>query len=140
MIRKIEHLGIAVPDLDAAAAFFRDVLGLRFEGFEDLPDRHLRIAVFDLSGVRLELLQPASPDAAISSFVERTGGGLHHLALTVDDVAAELARLSAAGVELIDREPRPGAAGAKIAFLAPRSTFKVLLELCEKPRPTEPGR
>jgi len=136
MIRKIDHLGIAVKDLEAAAAFYKDVLGFTFEGFEDLPGRNLRIAVFDLAGVRLELIQPTSPEAAISGFIERTGGGLHHVALEVDDVAAELARFSAAGVELIDKEPRPGAAGARIAFLQPGSTFRVLTELCEKKRGT----
>jgi methylmalonyl-CoA/ethylmalonyl-CoA epimerase len=132
MIRKIDHIGIAVRDIEAAAAFYRDVVGLPFEGFEDLPDRHLRIAVFDLAGVRLELLQPTSPAAAIASFLDRTGGGLHHLAFEVDDAAAELARLSAAGVALIDKEPRPGVAGTRVAFLDPRSTLRVLLELCEK--------
>ncbi|MBM3310153.1 MAG: methylmalonyl-CoA epimerase [Candidatus Aminicenantes bacterium] len=140
MIRSIDHLGIAVADLEAATAFFRDVLGLPFEGFEDLPDRHLRAAIFSLAGVRLELLQPTSPEAAIAPFLEKTGGGLHHLALEVDDAAAELARLASAGVALIDREPRPGVGGAKIAFLSPRSSFKVLIELCEKGRPTGPGR
>jgi methylmalonyl-CoA epimerase len=140
MIRKIDHIGIAVVDLEAATAFFRDVLGLPFEGFEDMPGRHLKVAVFDVAGVRLELLQPTSPEAAIVPFLEKTGGGLHHLALEVDDAAAELTRLAAAGVGLIDREPRTGAAGAKIAFLSPGSTQKVLLELCQKGGATGPGR
>jgi methylmalonyl-CoA/ethylmalonyl-CoA epimerase len=132
MMRKIDHIGIAVKDLDAAAAFYRDVLGLPFVGFEDLPGRHLRLAVFDLAGVRLELIQPTSPEAAIAAFLERTGGGLHHLAFEVDDAAAEIGRLTTAGVEFIDKEPRPGAAGDRIAFLQPGSTFRVLIELCEK--------
>jgi methylmalonyl-CoA/ethylmalonyl-CoA epimerase len=132
MIRKVDHIGVVVRDVEAAAAFYRDVLGLAFQGFEDLPRRHLRIAVFDLGGVRLELIQPTSPEAAITSFLDRTGGGLHHVAFEVEDAAAELARLASAGVELIDTEPRPGAAGTKIAFLNPKSTFRVLVELCEK--------
>jgi len=132
MIQGLDHVGIAVKDLDAATAFFRDVLGLRFESFEDLPERRLRIAIFDLGGARLELIQPTSPDAAIAGFLERTGGGIHHLAFRVDDAAAELDRLRAAGVGLIDQAPRPGLPGAKVAFLDPKSAFRVLVELCEK--------
>ncbi|MGD0783009.1 MAG: methylmalonyl-CoA epimerase [Candidatus Aminicenantales bacterium] len=133
MIRKIDHVGIAVRDLEKQTAFYRDVLGLEFEGFEDLPGRGLRIGVFNVGGVHIELLQPTVPDNTIAKFIEKSGEGIHHLAFTVDDAAQELERLGAAGVEAIDAEPRPGAGGAQVAFLHPKSTFRVLMELCEHP-------
>jgi methylmalonyl-CoA/ethylmalonyl-CoA epimerase len=99
---------------------------------EELPERKLRIAVFNLNGVRIELLEPTSPDSNIAAFIEKRGEGLHHIAFGDDDVKGTLDRLSEAGVELLDREPRPGVGGTKIAFLDPKSTFRVLMELCEK--------
>jgi methylmalonyl-CoA/ethylmalonyl-CoA epimerase len=133
MIRKIDHVGVAVQDLEKQTAFYRDVLGLEFEGFEDLPERGLRIGVFNVGGVRIELLQPTVPDNTLAKFIEKSGEGIHHLAFTVDDAAGELERLSAAGVQLIDSKPRSGAGDARVAFLNPKSTFRVLMELCEHP-------
>lgn len=132
MITKIAHIGIAVKSLDERVEFYKNVLGLRFEGSEDLPGRGLRIGVFDAGGVKLELLQPTSPDSTIAAFLERHGEGFHHIAFAVDDVRETLAGLSAAGVKLIDEKPRAGAAGALIAFLHPESCGHVLMELCEK--------
>jgi methylmalonyl-CoA/ethylmalonyl-CoA epimerase len=131
MINRIEHIGIAVKDLEERIAFYRDVLGLTLEAREELPERKLRIAVFNLNGVHIELLEPTSPESNIATFIEKRGEGLHHIAFGDDDVRGTLARLSGAGVELLDHEPRPGAGGAKIAFLDPKSTFRVLMELCE---------
>jgi len=132
MIRKIEHIGIAVRKLEERIPFYRDTLGLPLLGIEELPERHLRLAEFDCGGVHLELLESTSPDTAIASFIEKRGEGLHHIALAVDDVKKTLATLADSGIKLIDAEPRPGAAGAKIAFLDPASTGRVLLELVEK--------
>ncbi len=134
MIRAIDHIGIAVQDLEKQTAFYRDVLGLEFEGFEDLPDRGLKIAVFKIGEVRIELLQPTVPDNTVAKFIEKSGEGIHHLAFAVDDTAEEIERLTAAGVQVIDAQPRLGAGGAKVAFLHPKSTFRVLIELCEHPR------
>jgi methylmalonyl-CoA/ethylmalonyl-CoA epimerase len=139
MIRKIDHVGIAVKDLEKTAAFYGDVLGLEFAGFEDLPDRGLRIGVFNVGGVRLELLQPTTTDSTMAKFIEKSGEGIHHLAFTVDDAEAELGRLASAGVQLIDSKPRPGAAGVRVAFLHPKSAFHVLMELCEHPQPHPPS-
>ena len=133
MIRAIDHIGIAVQDLDKQTAFYRDVLGLEFEGFEDLPDRGLKAAVFKVGEVRIELLQPTTADSTVAKFLEKSGEGLHHLAFAVDDAAGEIGRLTAAGVQTIDAQPRLGAGGAKVAFLHPKSTFRVLMELCEHP-------
>ncbi len=134
MIRKIDHVGIAVQDLEKQTAFYRDVLGLEFEGFEDLPERGLRVAVFRVGDVHIELLQPTTPDSTMAKFIEKSGEGIHHLAFAVDDATSELERLTGAGVQTIDAQPRPGAGGAKVAFLHPKSTFRVLMELCEHPK------
>ncbi len=132
MIKKIDHIGIAVKKLEDRIPFYRDVLGLPFLEIEELPDRNLRRAGFDCGGVQLELLESTSPDTAIASFIEKKGEGLHHIALEVDDVGKSLETLVEAGIELIDAEPRPGAAGTMIAFLNPGSTGRVLLELVQK--------
>jgi methylmalonyl-CoA/ethylmalonyl-CoA epimerase len=137
MIQRIDHIGIAVVDLESQIAFYREVLGLPFEGCKDIPERGLKIAVFALGGVRIELLQATSPDSTIASFIARRGEGLHHLAFGDDDARGTLARLAASGVKLIDPEPRPGAGGAKVAFLDPGTTFRVLMEICEKTAPGE---
>jgi methylmalonyl-CoA epimerase len=131
MIKKIAHIGIAVKDLEKQAKFYRDILGFSFEGDEDLPKRGLKIGLFDIGGVKIELLQPTGTDSAIAKFLEEKGEGMHHLAFEVDDIKGELGRLKAAGVELIDSEPRPGVGDAMIAFLDPKSTGRVLIELCE---------
>jgi methylmalonyl-CoA/ethylmalonyl-CoA epimerase len=137
MIKKIDHIGIAVRDLEKQVPFYRDVLGLHFEGYEDLPDRGLRVGVFKVGDVHIELLQPTTADSTVAKFIEKSGEGIHHLAFGVDDASAELTRLSAAGVQAIDAQPRSGAGGAQVAFLHPKSTFRVLMELCAHPDGTE---
>lgn len=132
MIRKIDHIGIAVSDLEAQVKFYRDILGLNFHGYETLPDRGLKVGVFRINDVRIELLQSTSPDSAIGRFIEKKGEGIHHIAFCTDNAQEELDRLKNAGVQLIDETPKPGADGMKVAFLHPRSTFKVLMELCQK--------
>jgi methylmalonyl-CoA epimerase len=132
MIRKIAHIGIAVRDLEERIPFYRDALGLKYEGIQDLPARGLRIALFDAGGVHIELIQGMRPDATISTFIEQRGEGIHHLAFDVDDAAAMLAHLSGNGIRALDPVPRDGAGGAKIAFLDPHDTGRVLMELCQK--------
>ncbi|MBX3167065.1 MAG: methylmalonyl-CoA epimerase [Candidatus Eremiobacteraeota bacterium] len=133
MIRQLDHVAIAVPNLDEAVPFYRDVLGLPFLYFEEVTDQKVRVACFDLGGMRLELLQPSSEDSPISKFLAQRGPGLHHLAFRSDDVASELERVRGHGVRLIDESPRSGAGGMQIAFLHPKSTQGVLMEL------TQPG-
>jgi len=140
MIRKVAHVGIAVRDLEERIPFYRDVLGLRFEGYEDLPRRGLRIAVFDAGGVRVELLQGLTPDTKISKFIEQRGEGIHHIAFDVDDAGKTLAHLAGKGIRALDPVPREGAGGTKIAFLDPRDTGRVLLELCETGRAGKPQK
>jgi methylmalonyl-CoA epimerase len=133
-IRKIDHIGIAVPDLEAAVAAFAAVLGTQPFSIEEVPDQKVRTAFFAAGDTNLELLVPTSHDSPISSFLEKRGAGLHHLCFEVPDLEAALAECKANGMRLIDETPRIGAHGKRIAFLHPKSTGGVLIELCEASR------
>ncbi|MBI1853461.1 MAG: methylmalonyl-CoA epimerase [Planctomycetes bacterium] len=128
----LEHVAIAVLDLDAAIANFRDGLGLKLLEVEDVPSQKTRVAKFALGKVTIELVSPTSPDSALAKSIQKRGEGLHHLAIRVDALVPELRALALRGVELVDREPKPGSSGTKIAFLHPRSLGGVLVELVER--------
>lgn len=125
----LDHIGIAVGDLSAALAFYRDALGLEVEAPEEVPSQRVRAHFVPVGEATIELLEPTAPDSPIAKFVEKRGPGIHHLTLRVDDIHAALDRLKARGVRLIDAEPRAGAEGALIAFVHPASTHGVLVEL-----------
>ena len=131
----INHIGIAVRSLDDQRAFYEGVLGARFEGVEDVESQGVRVAFYVLGPagheVRLELLEPQNPESSIAKFIEKRGEGLHHVAYTVNDIEQRLEALKHGDVRLIDAQPRPGAHGAKIAFLHPKASNGVLTELCE---------
>jgi len=131
MIDKIDHIGIAVRDIEKAIALFRDQIGLDFKGVEEVEDQKVKIAFFTIGESKVELLQTTEPAGPIGKFIDKKGEGVHHISLRVKDIEAKLKELKAGGVELIDNEPRLGAGGAKIAFLHPKSTGGVLLELCQ---------
>lgn len=135
----LDHLGIAVSDLEAALAFFRDTLGVGVSHTEEVPEQHVRVAFLPAGDACLELLEPTSDESPIAKFLAKRGGGLHHVALQVSDLPGTLVRLAASGVELIDREPRPGGHGKEIAFIHPRATGGVLLELCALPEGAGPS-
>jgi methylmalonyl-CoA/ethylmalonyl-CoA epimerase len=130
-IRSLNHVGIAVRSIDAQRPFYEEVLGAVFEGIEEVPDQKVRVGFFRVNDVRLELLEPTDPSSTIQTFLEKRGEGLHHLAFTVDDLAARIAELKSAGVRMIDEVPRGGAHQTQIAFLHPKSSFGVLTELCQ---------
>ncbi len=132
---KLSHLGIAVRDLDSAEKLFSSLLGGANVHHEEVADQKVRIASFPLGDAKVELTQPLSDDSPISKFLDKRGEGIHHLAFEVDDVAAELARLKARGFQLIDEKPRSGSHGMQIAFLHPKSTNGVLIELCQTENP-----
>lgn len=134
MIKKIDHVGIAVTDAGDAKAVYEGLLGLRLASTDEVPTQKVRTAFYPCADVRLELLEPTSPESTVAKFLGKKGEGLHHIAFEVDDVRAELARLAKAGVELIDRAPRPGAHGTEVAFLHPRATRGVLVELVQRPQ------
>jgi methylmalonyl-CoA/ethylmalonyl-CoA epimerase len=132
VLKKLEHVGIAVADLDEAVNMYRTVLGMEPDEIVDVPERGMRIAFFTLGEVQLELLASTGEDSNIAKFLARRGPGMHHLAFLVDDVAAALERLKERGVQLIDEEPKRGGRGNRIAFLHPRAMGGVLVELCEE--------
>jgi methylmalonyl-CoA epimerase len=125
----LDHVGIAVSDLEPSVSFFRDALGLHIEPSEDVPSQRVRVQFISAGQSSLELLQATSPDSPIAKFLEKRGPGLHHITLKVDDLRAALAELRARNVRLIDEQPRPGAEGATVAFIHPSSAQGVLVEL-----------
>lgn len=131
MLEKINHIGIAVKSIEAALPFYRDVLGMAFEGTEEVTEQRVKVAFLVVGESRIELLEPTSDDSPVARFLEKNGEGIHHLAYHVDDLAATLSRLKAQGVRLIDETPRCGAHGTSIAFLHPKSSGGVLTELCQ---------
>ena len=134
----LDHIGIAVDDIDAALAFYRAALGLDVDGTEEVPSQGVRAHFLRVGPVSLELLEATTDDSPIGRFVGRRGPGLHHITLRVDDIAAALDRLRAQGVRLIDEAPRDGAEGALVAFVHPSSAHGVLVELKQE-RPATGG-
>ena len=135
-ITHIEHIGIAVPNLEEAIKFYEDKLGFKCYKKEVVEDQKVTTAFFKVGDVKIELLEPTSPESTIAKFIEKNGGrgGMHHIAYAVKDgVANALGELEEKGVKLIDKAPRKGADGLQIAFLHPKSTEAVLTELCEDP-------
>jgi len=129
--KKINHIGIAVKNIEASVPFYRDALGMQFEGTEEVSEQKVRVAFLAVGESRIELLEPTSPDSPVAKFLEKNGEGIHHIAYEVADLTAALAALKAEGVRLIDETPRHGAHGTLIAFLHPKATGGVLTELCQ---------
>lgn len=132
MKAELDHIGIAVRDVDDALAFYRDALGLEVVTMEEVPSQRVRAHFVPVGGAVLELLEATSPDSPIARFTERRGPGLHHITLRVDDLDTMLAQLEERGITLIDRVPRPGAEGSRVAFVHPSSAHGVLVELKEE--------
>ena len=130
----IEHIGIAVPSIEAALPYYENVLGLKCYAIEEVADQKVKTAFLKVGEVKLELLEPTSPESTIAKFIEKNGGrgGVHHIAYAVNDIEGRLQEVSEKGVQLIDASPRKGAEGLTIAFLHPKSTAGVLTEFCEK--------
>ena len=131
-ILKIDHLGIAVNSIQESKAFWADILGLSFEGSETVAEQKVTTAFFPIGESEVELLETTSPDGPVAKYIEKKGQGIQHIAFRVENIEDALAELKEKGVRLIDETPRKGAGGAKIAFLHPKATQGVLVELCEK--------
>ncbi len=129
--RHINHVAIAVKDIDASLALYGKIFGVSSDDIQDIEDQAVRATLLRIGGSQLELIQPTDPDGAIARFIERRGEGLHHVCFEVDDLQGTLDRLADHEVELVDREPRQGLSGS-IAFLHPRSTGGVLIELVDQ--------
>jgi methylmalonyl-CoA/ethylmalonyl-CoA epimerase len=130
MIKRIDHLGIAVRSLDETVPVYEKALGLRCECREEVPSQKVRTAFFVVGGVHLELLEPTASESPIAKFLADRGEGIHHIAFRTDDITGQLAQAAGAGVRLINEKPFDGAAGKLVAFLHPKSTHGVLTELC----------
>ncbi|MBI2082094.1 MAG: methylmalonyl-CoA epimerase [Deltaproteobacteria bacterium] len=129
---KLDHIGIAVPDLKEAVEIYRKLLGKSPEHYEEVAEQRARTAFFSVGETNLELLESTSPDGPIGKFIEKQGrGGIHHICIQVDNIEKVLEEYKRAGVLLIDEKPRIGAHGKKIAFVHPKSTGGVLIELAE---------
>jgi len=134
MFTGIDHVGVAVKNLDEAISVYRDVLGFKLEGVHVLAERKVRVAFLSTGGEsRIELLEPLGSDSPVAKFLENRGEGIQHVAVKVENIEAVLENLKKKGILLVDDKPRMGAEGTKIAFIHPKSTKGVLLELCEKP-------
>lgn len=131
MLEKIHHLGYAVEDLEAASRFYEKRFGAKLEEPEEVADQGVKTAMFRVGESMVELLEPTHPDSPVGKFLSKRGEGLHHVAFEVEDIGARLGELERDGVELIDREPRVGAGGTRMAFVHPKSAFGVLTELVE---------
>ncbi len=129
----IEHIGIAVKSIEEHLPYYEGVLGLECYNIEVVEDQKVKTAFFKIGQTKLELLEPTSEDSTIAKFIETRGEGVHHIAYATSDLENALETAKEKGVQLIDQKPRKGAEGLNIAFLHPRSTGRVLTELCEHP-------
>lgn len=130
----IEHIGIAVKNLDKSIQFWEEKLGLKCYAVEEVKDQRVKTAFLMIGQTKIELLESTDPEGPIGKFIEKKGEGIHHIAFASENVASDLVELEQKEIQLIDKSPRKGAEGLNIAFLHPKSTFGVLTELCEHPK------
>ena len=128
----VDHIGIAVHSIDDALSFWQNTLGIECTGVEEVAEQRVKTAFLPVGDTEIELLEATSEDSPVAKFIEKKGEGIHHLALRVDDLEAALAELKEKGIRLIDETPRYGAGGARIAFVHPKATGGILLELSER--------
>ena len=128
----IEHIGIAVKNMDETIKFYEEILGLKCYAVEEIKDQKVKTAFFQIGQTKIELLESTDPEGPIGKFIEKRGEGIHHIAFAAKELESSLEELKIKGIKLIDEKPRKGAEGLNIAFLHPKDTFGVLTELCEK--------
>jgi methylmalonyl-CoA/ethylmalonyl-CoA epimerase len=135
VVRRVAHIGIAVRSIDEAARFYEEQLGLKVTRRESVPSQKVTVGFLPVGDTCIELVQPDSPDAPIAKFLDTRGPGLHHICFEVEDIDSTHSDLTAAGTRLIDKAPRPGAHGTRVAFVHPESTGGVLVELSQPDSP-----
>lgn len=134
MLKKINHIAIAVNNIEEATKFYQEVMGLTLSGVEVVTAQKTKVGFFKIGESNIELVQPAEPDSPLVKFLETKGQGIHHICFEVEDVEAEVKDYLDKGATLIDQKPRPGAHNTKVAFIHPKSSSGVLIELCELPK------
>jgi len=134
MLKKINHIAIAVNNVEEAAKFYQTILGLSLSGVEVVTAQKTRVGFFKIGESNIELVQPAEPDSPLVKFLETKGPGIHHICFEVDDVEAEVKAYLEKGATMVDQKPRPGAHNTRVAFVHPKSSSGVLIELCELPK------
>ena len=132
MIGKVDHIGIAVKSIDEALKFYEGVLGIKCVSQEVVEEQKVKVAFLPVGDTEVELLESTDEDGPVAKFIEKKGEGIQHIAYKVDDIEQAIEELKGKGIKMIDDKPRYGAGGAKIAFLHPKSTFGVLIELCQR--------
>lgn len=129
---KVDHIGIAVNSIDASLGFYRDILGLELQGTEVVEEQQVKVAFLPVGDTEIELLESTSPDGPIARFIEKNGEGIQHIAFRVDDIEEGIKYMLSKGMKMIDEQPRYGAGGARIAFVHPKSSGRVLVELSQR--------
>jgi len=131
-IKHIDHIGIAIKNMEDGKRFYSDILGLNLTEIETVEEQKVNVGFLPITDSEIELLESTTPDGPVAKFIERNGEGVQHIAFRVENLEEALAELKEKGVRLIDQEPRKGAGGARIAFIHPKETRGVLVELCER--------
>ena len=131
-MKKVDHIGVAVKSINNSLDYYIHTLGLTLLAIEEVASQGVRVAFLDAGNVKIELLEPLATDGPIAKFIEKRGEGVHHIAFGVTDIRTRMVDLQEKGVQLLQAEPKPGAGGAEVAFLHPKSSFGVLYELCDK--------
>lgn len=137
MIKRVDHIAIAVKSIEEASQFYIEHLGLSIARIEEVPSQKVRVAFIPIGETNIELVEPMSDDSPISKFLEKKGPGLHHICLETDQLEGDLEALNEHGVKMIDKSARPGAHNTKVAFVHPKANSGVLTELAEHPHPNE---
>lgn len=132
ILNKVDHIGIAVKNLDETIPYYTENLGLNLLKIEEVASESVRVAFIDAGNVKLELLEPMSEQSAIHSFIEKKGEGIHHIAFGVEGIEERMNELREKGIRILNEQPKIGAGGAQVAFLHPKSSYGVLYELCDK--------
>ena len=130
-MKKVDHIGIAVRSMDEALDYYIHTLGLELLGIEEVPSQQVKVAFLNAGNIKIELLEPTGEDSAVATYISKRGEGIHHVAFGVSDIRSRMAELKEKGVQLLSEEPKPGAGGAEVAFMHPKSSLGVLYELCD---------
>ncbi|MGM9967325.1 methylmalonyl-CoA epimerase [Rummeliibacillus sp. TYF005] len=136
-MENVDHIGIAVKDLDERVTYYTNVLGMKLINVEEVESEKVKVAFIDAGNTHIELLEPLTKESAIYKYLEKRGEGIHHIALAVTDIEQEMARMREEGARLLSEEPKIGAGGAKVVFIHPKSSYGVLYELVDRSQTKE---